>query len=47
LFWSAESTKSPQPPAMGEHADHTPQGAWAPVAGPDEVEASVVQRPEH
>ena len=31
----------------GEYADHTPQGAWAPVASPDEVEASVVQRLDH
>src|ERR1700730_14186089 len=46
-FWSAVGTKSPQPPGQGEYADHTPQGAWAPVASPDEVEASVVQRLDH
>jgi len=28
--------------SMQINADHTPQGAWAPVASPDEVEASVV-----
>ena len=32
---------------QGEYADHTPQGAWALVAGPDEFEASVVQRLDH
>jgi len=37
----------PDRQARGEYADHAPQGAWAPVASPDEVEASVVQRLDH